>query len=180
MVVCTANQCRSPMAERLAMQILAERGVEAAVISRGVSAEPGIPATRGAIRALARRGLDLADHVSRPVGPEELAWADLVIAMERRHLSRIAEVELGSIHRSFTLIELRKLLDAVGIRMDGESVADWVELADQRRDPMRVLGGSREDDVKDPMGGWARGYRTCATLLEESLRDIFGHLFPPD
>jgi protein-tyrosine-phosphatase len=178
MVVCTANQCRSPMAEHLARQLLTERGVEAEVVSRGVSAEPGIPATRGARRALARRDLDLSQHRSMPSTRADLERSDLVLAMERRHLSRLAELDLDSVHRSFTLLGLRKLADDVGPRTEYETPAEWIALADQRRDPSRVLSGSTDEDVRDPMGGSARGYRKSAALIDESLRRIFDQLFP--
>ena len=91
--VCTGNTCRSPMAEVLA-KTLAENGgfrrIE--VRSAGTSAAPGHSASEGALRAAHRHGLALRDHVSTPLSPELIAWADLVLAMGPAHLARIREL----------------------------------------------------------------------------------------
>ncbi|MBK7164906.1 MAG: hypothetical protein IPH81_06375 [Candidatus Microthrix sp.] len=65
--MCTANRCRSPMAEYLARQSLARRP------SRGVC-RPGASAAAfgaspGAVAAMARRKLDLRGHASAPPDP---------------------------------------------------------------------------------------------------------------
>ena len=63
LVVCTANRCRSPMAEVIAADLLAQPGVDAAVASCGAM-EAGRAASPGAVRAMAARGLDLSTHLS--------------------------------------------------------------------------------------------------------------------
>ena len=56
--VCTGNTCRSPMAEAMLRNALAEAGVEGvAVRSAGLCAHPGSPMSLGAINELERRGL---------------------------------------------------------------------------------------------------------------------------
>ncbi len=71
--VCTANTCRSPMAERLlAHALLAEdeplRSIS--VISAGVSSYEGERASENSVRALKKVGLDLSDHFSHSLTPE--------------------------------------------------------------------------------------------------------------
>ncbi len=92
--VCTGNTCRSPMAEALARALLAERlevapqrlasmGFE--VLSMGVTAGSGMPASRLALAVMKEAGLDLSAHASRPAVDAELARCDRVYCMTRAH-----------------------------------------------------------------------------------------------
>ncbi|MBA4064150.1 MAG: hypothetical protein C0501_10640 [Isosphaera sp.] len=98
--VCTGNTCRSPLAEGLAKKLLADRlgcgvgdlprrGVW--VLSAGVAAYGGGPATDEAAAVAAEWGADLAAHRSRPVNPQLLAAADAVVAMTRGHARALAD-----------------------------------------------------------------------------------------
>lgn len=97
--VCTGNTCRSPLAEALCRNLLAERlGVgpgelEArgfVVRSAGVAAFPGDDATPEAAEVAREFGADLAAHRSRPVNPELLAGATDVIAMTAAHAAMLS------------------------------------------------------------------------------------------
>lgn len=97
--VCTGNTCRSPLAEGITKALLAERfGCPADalpakgfwVLSAGVAAYGGGPATDLSVAAAAEFGADLIDHRSRPVNPQLLAAADDVIAMTRAHAHVLA------------------------------------------------------------------------------------------
>lgn len=88
LTVCTANVCRSPLAElALTKKLEAER---ATVSSVGVEAFPGarIDPT---IMAIARdRGLgDLDGHRSRLFVPSYFAKFDLILCMEQVHIARV-------------------------------------------------------------------------------------------
>ena len=91
--VCSANQLRSPLAEALFRAQLERRGLGAAwqVGSAGVWALEGSPAARAALQTAASRGLNLAQHVARPVTEELLRGADLVLVMEREHQDALRE-----------------------------------------------------------------------------------------
>jgi protein-tyrosine phosphatase len=91
LLVCTANQCRSPMAMVLLRQRLKElKGGEVwQVDSAGTWGLEGIPATDHAIQAMQERGLDLRDHRSRKVTEEMLSSYDLVLTMESFHKEAI-------------------------------------------------------------------------------------------
>ncbi|MEX0323315.1 MAG: low molecular weight protein arginine phosphatase [Puniceicoccaceae bacterium] len=91
-VVCTGNVCRSPMAERLLQHALdAEEGPlkEIQVISAGVSAFPGDPASNNAVKALSSVNLDLSDHRSRPLSDQVIEVSDLILAMTQGHVDII-------------------------------------------------------------------------------------------
>lgn len=105
--VCTGNTCRSPMAAGLFKKLIAERlGCDLdelpdrgfLVESAGLSAGYGYPASPEAITLLAERGVDLREHVSRPLTAESLAAADHVWTMTSGHLAAIRSsgVRVGS------------------------------------------------------------------------------------
>lgn len=100
--VCTGNSCRSPMAEGLLKKALADRcGVlpEALedqgfrILSAGVSALPGAPATAEAIGVMADRGVDLRPHVATPLTPRLVQQASAIYAMAPRHVEALLEIE---------------------------------------------------------------------------------------
>lgn len=85
--VCTGNTCRSPMAEAIARSEARERGLaEVESRSAGTFAWAGQPASSLGILVARDRGLDLGGHVSTELNAEALAWADLVLGMDRGHV----------------------------------------------------------------------------------------------
>ncbi|MBR3873993.1 MAG: low molecular weight protein arginine phosphatase [Clostridia bacterium] len=88
--VCTGNTCRSPMAECMLRAMTAEKDVR--VLSAGVWAVSGAPASQGALRAMQRRGLSLADHRSRAVTGALLERVDLVIGMSQSHIDQLQAI----------------------------------------------------------------------------------------
>ena len=85
--VCTANQCRSPMAEAMfAAKVAAMNQSDKWIISSaGTSAADGIMATPFARRVMAARGLNLESHRSRVVTASLLESANLILTMTRNH-----------------------------------------------------------------------------------------------
>lgn len=80
--VCTGNTCRSPMAEGIAADLLADSGVF--VASAGVAASDGAPPSRETIRTLESMGIEYEGH-SKPLTVEMIRNADLVLCMTRSH-----------------------------------------------------------------------------------------------
>jgi protein-tyrosine phosphatase len=85
--VCTANQCRSPMAEVLFQQYLNRKGIaeDWRVESAGVWAMDGAPATANARKMMMDQGLSLTHHKSQSVRAKLIREFDLVLVMEDRH-----------------------------------------------------------------------------------------------
>ncbi|MFW6193580.1 MAG: low molecular weight protein arginine phosphatase [Gemmatimonadota bacterium] len=104
--VCSGNTCRSPMAEAAAVAASDRLGIrsDVEVRSAGASAAPGFPASEGAVEVGRRHGLDLRGHRSRPLDPEDLAWASLVVCMSRAHLGAVRAT--GATDRAVLLTEL--------------------------------------------------------------------------
>jgi len=89
--ICTGNLCRSPMAAAMLRARLAQdpqrRGWE--VTSAGLWAEEGLPASPHTVAVMAERGYDLSDHRSRPVTPELIRRADLILGMTPHHVEAL-------------------------------------------------------------------------------------------
>jgi len=61
------------------------------VLSAGVAAGDNFPASREAVELLRERGVDLSQHLSRPVTSEMLSESDHVFAMTESHLAVLEE-----------------------------------------------------------------------------------------
>ena len=101
--VCTGNTCRSPMAAAaLVDELGAESRIE--VSSAGTAAWDGQPATTYSVEVAAKDGVDLAPHRSRRVTPDVVRQTDLVLVMERGHLSAVQALGADP-KRTFVLSE---------------------------------------------------------------------------
>ena len=109
--ICTGNTCRSPLAEGFFRKMLSDRlkcrEDELAdhgymVMSAGISAEPGLPASLESVEVARRTGVDLRGHESQPVSERLLEQADRIFTMTRSHRDAL----LGSYPRLASRIEL--------------------------------------------------------------------------
>lgn len=87
LVVCVGNICRSPIGEALLKKKLEGRNIQ--VSSAGLGALVGKPIDPSAAQVMAAAGYSLPDHQARQLTPEMLREADLIIAMELKHLQSI-------------------------------------------------------------------------------------------
>ncbi len=97
LIVCTANICRSPMAEALLRHALTAEGEplkSLPIISAGVAARRGEPATDHAAAALKKVGIACAAHASRPLTQDMLNQAALVLCMTESHRGMIRQTAL--------------------------------------------------------------------------------------
>ncbi|HYH81552.1 MAG TPA: low molecular weight protein arginine phosphatase [Longimicrobium sp.] len=116
--LCTGNTCRSPLAEGIARAEIARRGWKnVEVASAGLSAASGSPASAEAVTVAGRAGIRLENHRSRPLSPEMVDWADLILGMGSGHV--IALDRLGAGERAATLGDF-----AAGPGGEGRAVAD--------------------------------------------------------
>lgn len=114
--VCTGNTCRSPLASAIARRALEQRGwTHVSVKSAGIACMPGAPASEGALEAAAEAGLDLGDHISQPLTPALIDWADVILAMGPSHLGAIAE--LGAADKAALLTDFMEG-DSAGVAIE--------------------------------------------------------------
>jgi protein-tyrosine phosphatase len=168
LVVCTANICRSPMAEAMIRHALRRSGPDAAgvvVESAGVYGHEGSPIAPGSASALRALGIDDEDHRGRLLTPAIVGAADLVLTMEGAHRRLILSGTPEADDRVFTLREFARLVggQAPPARTGaGARARALVAGAVPRR---TLLPWAGVDDVPDPYGGPGEGYHACAALL---------------
>jgi len=139
--VCTANVCRSPMAEYLCEKLLAERlrcpmdaleehGI--VVLSAGLVAGEGQSASANAAEVMSEYGIDLRNHRSLLLSETHVRFADFIFTMTRTHREKI----LSSWHN-----------------------------VDSRLSVLRTDGG----DIIDPIGSSIAAYRACAEQIQKEI-----------
>lgn len=142
-IICTANICRSPLAEALLRRRLAHAGyVDWTVSSAGTWAQRGNAAAPFSAELAAEQGLDLSGHRSQIITEEGLAAADLVICMASNHAEALRIEFPDHAHKIYRLSEM------VGLRYD---IAD-------------PYGGPRHE--------YERMGRDVARLIDEGLPRI--------
>lgn len=108
LIVCTANQCRSPLAEAILRQLLQNegKGADWQVESAGTWAKNGRSAHPDMCIAAEEAGLDLYHHQARNVDSVLLSAFDLILTMEQSHKEAL-QIEFPSIRgRVFLLSEM--------------------------------------------------------------------------
>jgi low molecular weight protein-tyrosine phosphatase len=146
--VCTANICRSPMAEGVFRTLAQRAGLEKAftIASAGTTGiHAGEAPTPAAIEAAARRGYDISGQRSRAVSKEDIAAADYVLAMDRSHMA-----------------DLRWLAP----RDKAECLQMFTKFS-----PMPGIL-----DVQDPYGGTQQDYERALDLIEAGCKGLLAAL----
>ena len=166
LLVCTANMCRSPMAQAILTSMLAQRGIAAEVISAGLL-QAGQPMAPEAMDALGVEGAAMGSYRSRSLVAGDVAWADLVLGMAREHVRESVVLMPEAWGYTFTLKEIVRRGEAHGPRGVGQLLRSWVAEVSVDRHRSDLLGAAKVDDVADPMGGPpARFAETVAELRE--------------
>jgi protein-tyrosine phosphatase len=134
-LVCTANVCRSPLAERVLAARLAGRGWLDAVpvTSAGVHAAEGQPMCAVSATLLEPAEPTPDGHVARQATTEIVENAGLVLVMEREQRGEIARLAPGSQSKVFTLREVGPLAELAALRIEQgaarpEGLADLARL----------------------------------------------------
>jgi protein-tyrosine phosphatase len=172
--VCTANLCRSPMAEAVTEHLVGKQFPGACVRaeSAGLDVPEGLVTPHEVAEVLGERGVSF-----RPRGPQTLTAgmldsADLILTAERSQRGRVVRLAPSAMHQTFTLGEFARVAGAVAGDAGGEgSSRGLVGRAAASRALVRPADPA-EDDLPDPYGGPVSGYRSCADRIEASLQRV--------
>lgn len=149
LVVCLGNICRSPTAEAALREAAAERGIDLEVRSAGTGdwhvGEPPDPRMREACR---EAGLELTGTAAQ-VTADDLAAADLVLAMDRSNLTALER-----------LAELAGVTTPIRLFREFEEGADDLE-------------------VPDPYYGGPQGFAEVVRMSRRAARGVVDHLTAP-
>jgi len=177
--VCTANRCRSAIAERL---MRASLPGAVPVTSAGTRARMGEPIWPAAGVELERRGISALGFDSHPLEPDLLAGADLVLTATRRHRDDVVSGCPSALRRTFTWRELAWLIGGLSpADLPGPTLparlAGLAAVAGARRGiltppPPHLL------DIEDPVGGPEGAVEVAAAEIEQALRPVIALLSP--
>ena len=92
LVVCVGNICRSPIGERYLQQRLPNKNIASAGIASKKSHLEGKPADAMAQQVAEQHGIDLTGHQSQQLTSQLCAQYDLILVMEKGHLSALSEI----------------------------------------------------------------------------------------
>ncbi|MDP9485751.1 MAG: low molecular weight phosphatase family protein [Actinomycetota bacterium] len=102
--VCTANICRSPIAEAIFDALASDKGIPYESHSAGTAALVGEPIAPHARAALEEVGVYTDGHRARQVDAAMLEEADLVLAMTPRHVETLRRISTVPPEKIRTLI----------------------------------------------------------------------------
>ena len=148
--VCTANICRSPMAEGVFRTMARRAGLASAfsVDSAGTfDRYVGSPPARAAIKAAALRGYDIRSLRARQVVSDDIVRFDHVLAMDHSHLGYLRWMAPSVLHERLRLFT------------DFDTFSTAV-------------------DVADPYGGDARDFDLALDVIEDGCDCILKALAP--
>lgn len=145
--VCTANRCRSPMAERLfyhkLINLTPDRAENWMVGSAGTWATNNHKPDANLIASMESYGIDIRDHRSRSLNDKMVTQQDLILVMENHHLEAMRFEYPDSAPKIFLLSQL--------------------------------IGN--EFDIEDPFDKDLKDYQRAARLIDEILSQGFSRIF---
>jgi protein-tyrosine phosphatase len=173
-VICSGNRFRSPIAEAVLRR--EAEGLPVRVRSFGTMDLPSGHALSEALELAPGYGLDLMSHRSQPLAGTDLSGADLVIGFEQIHVSTAVVGAGAQRDRTFLITELLAGLDeATPPQADGvvARARDSVRQADEAR----KVASRIPQEIADPIGGPAAGYRKTADEVYRLTGGVAERLF---
>ena len=115
LMVCTGNSCRSPMAEGWLRHELEKRGLSSQieVVSCGMAARDGLPASPEAEFVLRNREIDISQHRSHACRKSDFWGADMIFAMSAQHAVEVVR-SLASAKERMVVLDVP---DPIGMGM---------------------------------------------------------------
>ena len=145
--------------------MIADSGLGIEVSSAGIVGWEGSPAAPESVRAAAECGIDISRHLARRLEPRDVHEAGVIVCMAAEHRDAVVRLVPQAEHKTFTLKELVRLLDALPAT-PGPSFGERVTRADELR-RSGFAGNPSDEDVADPLGASLDAFRAVAWELDE-------------
>jgi tRNA threonylcarbamoyl adenosine modification protein (Sua5/YciO/YrdC/YwlC family) len=104
--VCSANTCRSPMAEGIFKTMISNEICE--VKSAGILPMEGFSAAQHSVDVVKEYGGSIEDHQTKKITKELIDWADLILVMEYKNYNGILETLPQAAVKTFFLKEYKR------------------------------------------------------------------------
>jgi tRNA threonylcarbamoyl adenosine modification protein (Sua5/YciO/YrdC/YwlC family) len=104
--VCTANTCRSPLAEGIFKTLITQDYCQ--VKSAGIMPMDGLPPAQFSLDVVQEYGGSIIHHQTKRITKEIIEWADLILVMEFKHYNVIVEIAREAAVKTFLLKEYRR------------------------------------------------------------------------
>jgi protein-tyrosine phosphatase len=167
LVVCTANVCRSPVAEVELASALGSAGI--GVASAGLRADPGQPMAPEIARLLQVS----PDRVlSRRLTPAMAREGDLLLTMTRRQRSAVVGFAPATLRRVFTLTEfadLATLVEEAGVLPPGQDARERLSALTLAAPRFRSGRSAEDDDIVDPFDRGEAAYEQTVRRIRASV-----------
>jgi protein-tyrosine phosphatase len=135
LTVCTGNICRSPAAEYLLRQRVANSGRRIETRSAGIGALVNHPAEAATCELMSARGVDLSGHRASQLTRERLRWAELVLVMEKHHRDAVVDLDPTARGKTFLIGHWTNKEIPDPYRRGDEAHAEALQLIDEALDP---------------------------------------------
>lgn len=174
LVVCTANQCRSPLGEFLLRRAAEQHGLDWYVSSAGTHALAGQPMHPNTHRLLVSRRFDIGDWCTTALDSDLLNSADVILTATRQHSSYLAGAQPQISGKVLPLMRFARRI-AIGRQCGQDSAQNGalLEMLEVVRN-VAVAGVGDADDLPDPVGQPYRKFKSCARLIDTAIDSIFG------
>ncbi len=141
--ICTANTCRSPMAEGLFRHALAAQSdplESLKVSSAGVSVYDRQPASLNSVKSMAKVGIDISDHRSQHITESMIESALVFFTMTETHLAMLS------------------------YQIDPPPANAFLMRS--------FIGGNADTQIPDPFGMNLREYEACRDSMVEAIPSL--------
>ncbi|MFQ3582705.1 low molecular weight phosphotyrosine protein phosphatase [Chloracidobacterium validum] len=146
--VCTANICRSPMAEGIFRHLVAQAKLSHQIETDSAAISPmriGEPPDARSQRTMLKRGIDIADLRSREVRRDDFLRFDYLLAMDRTNQAYLRSLcPRGQEHKLFMMLEFAP---SIGVA-----------------------------EVPDPYAGGEEGFELVYRALDIAARNLLAHI----